>query len=106
MGTHSARPLDPPIHRNNNTLDLLISDEVSKLKPICIKLCPHLSDHCTISALFNIKRGTLPIKEICFRDYENVDADNLIHSMELDEIEATTLDELLQNFETSVTKCP
>ena len=70
-----------PTHRDNNTLDLVISDELSKLKPIYIKPGPFLSDHCTVSILYNVTKLPIPIKEIKLRRIKDVPVDILIKDM-------------------------
>ena len=55
-----------PTHVKGNTLDLIIGDEISTIKPTFIKLEPYFSDHCIVSAVFNIQKDRMPIKEITF----------------------------------------
>ena len=52
-----------PTHEKNNTLDLIILDGLSALRPIYLKPGEFLSDHCTLDILLNVIRQELPIKE-------------------------------------------
>ena len=60
-------------------------------------------DHLSLSVLFNVKRDILPIKETVFRDLKNTDRHALIEDMELDKIEGSNLDELLQSYSEKIT---
>ena len=84
-----------PTHRDNNTLDLILSDATSSLKPIYSKPGPYLSDHCTVSTLSSIKCEPITIKDISFQNWKNVDPDRLIKDMELQDVAGEDLDQLL-----------
>ena len=91
-----------PTHKSGNTLDLIINDELSRMKPIYIRPGQFLSDHSTISVLFNIKKDALRIKNITYRKIKDADPEKLINDMNLEQINGDTLDELLTSYHENV----
>ena len=94
---------DFPTYKNGNTLDLISYDELSTIKPKYIAPGPYLSDHCLISTMLNAHKDLMPIKELSFRNYNEVDQDSLIKDMQLDQIDGNSLDEILGKFNTNIT---
>ena len=91
-----------PTHKNNNTLDLLMRNELSVVKPIYIKLGPYYLDHCAITALYNIEKNELPITDITFWDLKNVNHNALLAEMDINNVNGDDLDSILKNFEDKI----
>ena len=80
-----------------------LCDTISKLKPIYTKPGPYLSDHCTISTLINIKKEPIPIREVTFRKFKDINPEILIQEdVELDSINGDTSDEILTKFNSNI----
>ena len=94
-----------PTHKSNNTLDVIISDIIAKIKPIYVRAGEFISDHCFVKSMFNIKKDPLPIKEVEFRKFKDINMEMFANNMDLDSIDGTKLDELLQSFNKKVTRC-
>ena len=92
-----------PTHKSNNTLDVIISDIIGKIKPIYIRAGEFILDHCFVKSMFNIKKDPLPIKEVEFRKFKDINMEMFANDMDLDSIDGTNLDELLQSFNEKIT---
>ena len=91
-----------PTHISGHSLDLIICDCISNLRPIFIKPTVYLSDHCIVETLFNITHDKLPIREITYRKIKSVDPSLLVSEMNLDNITSDSLDDLLKQFNRNV----
>ena len=92
-----------PTHKSNNTLDVIILDIIAKIKPIYVRAGEFILDHCFVRSMFNIKKDPLPIKEVEFRKFKDINMEMFANDMDLDSIDGTKLDEILQSFNKKVT---
>ena len=53
--------------------------------------------------MFNIKKDPLPIKEVEFRKFKDINMEMFANDMDLDSIDGTNLDELLLSFNEKIT---
>ena len=84
-------------HKEANTLDLILCDQLDKSKSLYLQTGPYFSDHCAVSTMLNIKRDRLPIKTVNCRDFKKMDQKEFINSLNLESI-SESLEEMLTQY--------
>ena len=84
-----------PTHRSGNCLDLIVTEEMGKTKPIVCSQSMFVSDHSSIQCILNIPKENCTRKEITYRKLKDVDLSQLVKEMSLEDIKTENVDEMV-----------
>ena len=87
-----------PTHVHGNTLDLVFTENLSKIKVVECTQGPFLSDHCTISCKMSIVKSNIKRAKVRYRKLKNVSAKQLLDDMNIHKIMDSdgNIDELVE----------
>ena len=92
-------------HKQGNHLDLVLAEELSKLKIANFFPGPYLSDHCTVETVLTQHREDMLRKSVTNRKLQNIDQQQFITDLRLQDLNLMQqLDELVNAFEDQIQK--
>lgn len=93
-------------HVHGNTVDLVFTENLSKIKITECTQGPFLSDHCAISCITSITKEEIKRSKISYRKLKNVSAEDLINDMDIQNIMTADgdLEELVTMFNNEAQK--
>ena len=99
--------IDFQTHKQENTLDLIITELAAEVQIKNVYCGPYISDHCIITCICNIPKTKMVTKQIKYRDFNKVNMTEMIEDMNLDSInlDSENLEELMLEFRLCVAKC-
>ena len=98
--------VDFQTHNRGNTVDLIFTESMSKLKILECAQGPFLSDHCVVTCIISINRNMIKREKVKYRKLRSVSVNDLLHDMDLNKImnSDSDIDELYRLFEEEATK--
>ena len=97
--------LDFETHKQGNQLDLILVEELSKLKIANFFPGPYLSDHCTVEIVLTQNREDMLRKSVTNRKLHNIDQQQFITDLKLQDLNLMQQpDELVNAFKEQVQK--
>ena len=75
--------IDFPTHKQENTLDLIITELAAGVQFEIVCCDPYILDHCIITCIFNIPKTKMKMKQVKYRNFKKVDIVEMINDMNL-----------------------
>ena len=92
--------VDFETHKKGNHLDLILVEELSKLKIVKCVPGPYLSDHCTVETVLTQNREDMLRKSVTNRKLHNIDKQQFITDLKLQDLDLIQQpDQLVDTFE-------
>ena len=88
-----------PTHRSRNCLDLIFTEEMSKIKAIECSHSMFVSDHSSIQCILNIPKESCTRKKITYRKLKDEDLSQLVREMSLEDIKIENIDKMVEMLE-------
>ena len=94
-----------PMHRQGNTLDLIISESISELEVMTCHPGPFMLDHCLVQCELQVPQNMIR-KTINYQKLKNLNTRELVDDMELDRLDFNEkdLDNLVIEYENKIRK--
>lgn len=94
--------VDFSTHKDGNTLDLVLTEEVNGVDVLSCQPGPFLSDHCAVKIETNVKKETITSKTVTFRDFKNMDETAFAKDLKAISIQCENVDMCVDQFENEI----
>ena len=86
-------------HRSGNCLDLVFTEELSRLKVINCVVGTFVSDHAAVEVIFDIRKDDLARKKVSYCKLKDIDIDKFAEDLNLSEVDDETIDVIVNHME-------
>ena len=87
------------MHRSGNCLDLVFTEELSRLKVINCVVGAFVSDHAAVDVILDIRKDDLARNRVSYHRLNDIDIDKFSEDLDLSEVNAETTDEIVNHME-------
>ena len=87
------------MHRSGNWLDLVFTEELSRLKVINCVVGAFVSDHAAVDVILGIRKDNLARNKVSYHKLNDIDIDKFTEDLDLSKVKDETLDEIANQME-------
>ena len=87
------------MHRSGNCLDLVFTEELSRLKVINCVVAAFVSDHAAVDVVLDIRKDDLARNKVSYRKLNDINIDKFIKDLDLSKVNGETVDEIVNHME-------
>ena len=87
------------MHRSNNCLDLVFTEELSRLKVINCVVGAFVSDHADVDVILEIRKDDLARNKVSYHKLNDIGIDKFTEDLDLSKVNGETMDEIVNHME-------
>ena len=86
-------------HRSGNCLDLVFTEELSRLKVINCVVGAFVSDHAAVDVILDIRKDNLARNKVSYHKLNDIDINKITEDLDLLKVNGETMDEIVNHME-------